>query len=113
MTHRTIVRTRAKDFEAYDLDGPLQSDISLLKLSYDGQTREGSYMMRMQPGAQTIVHTHQRREEYIVLEGSLIEDDGTVLQPGDYVVYEPGTRHNSRTDEGCLLLAIDWSPTET
>lgn len=108
MKGRKIVPTRATEFEPYDLDGPLQPEISLLRLSYDADTREGSYMMRMQPGAATIAHTHQRREEYIVLEGSLIEDDDTVLKPGDYVIYEPGTRHNSRTEEGCLLLAIDW-----
>lgn len=110
MPSRTIVHTRATEFGPYDLDGPLQPEISLLRLSYDVDTREGSYMMRMQPGAETIAHTHQRREEYIVLEGSLIENDGTVLKPGDYVIYEPGTQHNSRTEEGCLLLAIDWLP---
>ena len=67
-------------------------------------------MMRMQPGAETIAHTHTRREEYIILEGSLIESDGAVLNAGDHVVYEPGTYHNSRTEEGCLLLACDWTP---
>lgn len=65
-------------------------------------------MMRMEPGAETIAHRHKRNEEYIILEGSLIEDDGTVLEPGDYVIYEAGSVHNSRTMEGCLLLAIDW-----
>ncbi len=110
MTSRKIVCTRSTDFEPYDLDGPLQPEISLLRLSYDAETREGSYMMRMQPGAKTITHAHKRREEYIILEGSLIEDDGTVLTPGNYVIYEAGTRHCSRTEEGCLLLAIDWSP---
>ena len=68
-------------------------------------------MMRMQPGARTIPHIHQRNEEYIILEGSLIEDDGTVLKPGDHVIYPRGTAHNSRTEEGCLLLAIDWQRT--
>ena len=108
MTNRTIVRTRSAEFEPYDLDGPMQPEISLLRLSYDRETREGSYMMRMQPGAETIAHTHKRLEEFIILEGSLIEDDGTVLKPGDHVIYEPGSHHNSRTEEGCLLLAIDW-----
>ena len=108
MPGREIIKTRDTDFEPYDLDGPEQPDISLLRLSFDLATREGAYMMRLQPGAETIAHTHRRREEYIILEGSLIEDDGTVLKPGDYVMYEPGTKHNSRTEEGCLLLAIDW-----
>lgn len=32
--------------------------------------------------------------------------------PGDYVIMEPGTRHYSRTEEGCLVLGIDWQRTE-
>ena len=108
MKNRTITHTRTTEFEPYDLDGPLQQEISLLRLSYDCVTREGSYMMRMQPGAETIAHTHRRLEEFIILKGSLIEDDGTVLKAGDHVIYEPDSHHNSRTEEGCLLLAIDW-----
>lgn len=107
---RRIVHTQSAAWETYDMDGPVQPEIDLLRLSYDPETRDGSYMMRMQPGAATIAHTHTRREEYIILEGSLIESDGAVLKAGDYVIYEPGTRHNSRTEEGCLLLAIDWRP---
>lgn len=34
--------------------------------------------------------------------------DGPVLKPGDWVVYEPGTRHSTRTVTGCLLLGLDW-----
>ena len=40
----------------------------------------------------------------------VIEDDGTVLKPGDWIVYEPGTYHNTRTVTGCLLLGLDWDP---
>ena len=44
----------------------------------------------------------------MVLEGHLIEDDGTVLGPGDYVCFEEGSRHNSRTEDGCLLIVFEW-----
>jgi mannose-6-phosphate isomerase-like protein (cupin superfamily) len=108
MQGRRIVKTRTAKFLTYDMDGPVQHDMAWLPLSYDGSTREGSYIIRMNPGARTIAHTHARQEEYFIIEGSLIEDDGTVLTPGDLVIMAPGTRHSSRTEEGCLLIAIDW-----
>jgi hypothetical protein len=33
-----------------------------------------------------------------------------VLKPGDWIVYEPGSYHGTRTETGCLLLGIDWDP---
>ncbi len=106
---RTVIRTGHVPFSVYDFDGPVQDDMSLLKLSYDDRRQQGAYMIRMQPGAETIVHTHRRREEYYIIEGDLVESDGRVLGPGDYVIHEPGSRHNSRTVNGCLLIGIDYS----
>lgn len=106
---RTVIRTGETPFSVYDLDGPVQTDMSLLKLSYDEHKQQGAYMIRMQPGAETIAHTHRRREEYYIIEGDLVESDGKVLGPGDYVIYEPGSWHNSRTVNGCLLIGIDYS----
>jgi len=63
----------------------------------------------MEPGAETIRHVHRRREEFLILEGELIESDGRRLGPGDYTIYQPGTEHNSRTETGCLLIGIDYS----
>lgn len=106
---REVIQTARTGFSVYDFDGPVQDDMELLKLSYHDDSRQGSYMIRMHPGAETIAHTHERREEYFIIEGDLVESDGTVLGPGDYVIYEPGTRHNSRTVGGCLLIGIDYS----
>ena len=108
MKGRRIVKTGTSPFGTYDLEGPVQHDLSLLPLSYDRASGEGAYMIRMEAGARFVRHTHRRQEDYLVLEGRLIEDDGTVLEPGDYVIMEPGTTHYSRTEEGCLLLGIDW-----
>ncbi len=108
-TDRVIINTASAEFGAYDYIDPPPADIGLLRLSYDPDSHQGAYMMRMQPGAETEVHTHQRREEYLVIAGDLIESDGTVLGPGDFVIYPPGTTHNSRTENGCHLLAIDYN----
>ena len=107
---RRVFRTRSLPMQPYDLDGPLQREITYAPLSHERGSERGSYLMRMEPGAETIPHDHACREEYLILEGEAIEDDGTVLKPGDWVVYEPGTRHNTRTVTGCLLLGIDWDP---
>ena len=105
---RRIVKTNEADPEVYDFDGKAQPEIEFLPLSYDRQTRRGTYIMRMAAGAQTFEHVHNFREEYFILEGDLVEDDGTVLGPGDYVCFTPGTRHYSRTNRGCVLIAFDW-----
>ena len=107
--NRQIIKTASVQFEPYDFDGPLQEDMSLLRLSHDDETGQGAYMIKMEPGAETIRHVHKRREEYLIIEGDLIEDDGTILGPGDYVIYQPGSEHNSRTKNGCFLIGIDYS----
>jgi mannose-6-phosphate isomerase-like protein (cupin superfamily) len=107
---RHIFPTRAVELGPYDLDGPQQPEISFAPLSYGADSERGSYLMRMAPGAATIPHVHAAREEFMVLEGEAIETDGTVLRAGDWVVYEPGTYHGTRTITGCLLLGLDWDP---
>lgn len=110
MDDRRIFPTRELALRAYDLDGPLQPDITWAPLSYDAARGRGSYVMRLDPGAATVPHRHAAREEYLVLEGEAIESDGRVLRPGDWIVYEPGSNHCTRTETGCLLLGIDWDP---
>jgi len=61
-------------------------------------------------GHQRSLHPARNREEFFVLEGRLIESDGTILESGDWIVYEPGSDHHTRTDTGCLLLGLDWDP---
>lgn len=105
---RRIIHTRTAPMGPYDYEGPVQPNMWSIDLSYDRTTRQGSYLLRMAPGTATIPHEHPFCEEYIILEGEVIESDGTVLKPGDYVIYEPGSHHNSRTETGCLVLGIDW-----
>ena len=104
---RKITNIYQADFGVYDLEGPIQEDIRLLNLGYDRETGKGWYVMRMAPGARTIAHEHRFVEEFLILEGELIESDGTILKPGDFVTYPPGTQHNSRTETGCFLIGID------
>lgn len=106
---REITNIRTAAFKTYDMEGPLQQDMSYIALTYDrAGDKQGVYVIRMEPGAETIAHTHDGNEDYLILEGDLVEPDGTVLGPGDFVHQDPGTRHNSRTENGCLLIGFDW-----
>ena len=110
MPGRKIVNIYEAPFEPYDMEGPVQENMSLLRLTLDDATGVGGYVIRMEPGAETIWHEHKLCENYLILEGDLIEADGQVLKPGDFVSYRPGTEHNSRTEGGCLLIALDHRP---
>ena len=95
---RHIVNIYDSEYSDYDLEGSLQEDLHLLNISYNLETRQGWYVIRMDPGSETIPHQYNYMEEYLILEGELIESDGTVLKKGDFVSYPPGSRHNSRTE---------------
>ena len=106
------VATAADAFLPYDLEGPVQPEISWLPISYEKSTGQGCYLMRMQPGAVTLPHEHPGMEEFLILEGAFIDGDGRVFRPGDFVSYDAGTRHNSRTETGCLLAGFEWRKPE-
>jgi mannose-6-phosphate isomerase-like protein (cupin superfamily) len=83
-------------------DGVALGD-SVLQLDDDRPLGEGFHIYRMPAGMKTRTHRHNGHEQFLILEGELIEDDGTVFRPGDMVFYRDGTVHNSHTPHGCLL----------
>jgi anti-sigma factor ChrR (cupin superfamily) len=105
---RRVFNVDDSQFLPYDLEGPVQPEMSWLPISYDPATGQGCYAMRMEPGAVTIAHDHAGMEEFLILEGELIDDDGAVFGPGDFVSYEGGTHHDSRTETGCLIAVFEW-----
>jgi anti-sigma factor ChrR (cupin superfamily) len=107
---RRVINVDDAAFLPYDLDGPVQPEMSWLPISYERAAQQGCYLMRMSPGAVTIEHTHPGLEEFLILSGELIDGDGTVFRAGDFVSYAPGTRHNSRTETGCVLAVFEWRP---
>ena len=51
-------------------------------------------------------HQHTCHEQFLVLEGEVIDHDGYVYKPGDFVLLERGTVHNSRTETGATLAVF-------
>lgn len=107
---RRVLNVKRAKYRVYDLDGPIQSDMGWLPISYDRRSQQGAYLMRMEPGAKTIEHEHSGMEEFLILDGELTDSDGTVFRAGDFVSYRPGTRHNSWTMTGCVLAVFEWQP---
>jgi mannose-6-phosphate isomerase-like protein (cupin superfamily) len=105
---RQIINTNEVEYYPYDFGGPVSDGVYQHDLSYNRDSGHGMYLIRMEPGTETTRHVHSMREEYLILEGDVVESDGTVLGPGDYVIYEPGTEHNSRTVNGCRVIGFDY-----
>ena len=67
-TRRRVVNVLRDPFLPYDMEGPLQEDISWLPVSWDDDAGQGSYLMRMEPGARTLAHEHAGFEEFLELK---------------------------------------------
>ena len=106
MSKRRITNTKDLKFEPFDRYGSVIPGMSWHKISYDDKTSIGTYVSKLEPGTKTIPHTHTGYEEFFVLEGELIDSDGTVFKTGDLVTFEPGSIHGSHTKTGCLLLTF-------
>jgi anti-sigma factor ChrR (cupin superfamily) len=63
-------------------------------------------MLRMEPSSSSKLHEHLGHEEFLLLEGHLIDLDGVEYKTGDYVHLLPGSIHSSHTIDGCLLMVI-------
>jgi len=104
---RQIIATTGEQFRPYDRYGAPIAGMSWIPLS--GETGNGSYecfLLRMNAGARSQPHEHTGHEEFLVVDGELIDCDGQVFKRGDYVRFQPDSKHSSSTADGCTLLVI-------
>ena len=80
--------------------------ISWHKISYNKKSGQGSYILKMDPGAKTLAHEHVNYEEFYILDGELKDADGQIFKKGDFVTFEPGSTHSSYTKKGCLIFVF-------
>ena len=66
-------------------------------------------LFRWQPGTQLPRHEHVEIEQTFVLEGSIVDDEGEVLQ-GNFVWRPKGNRHLARSPRGALVLSFFLKP---
>ena len=83
--------------------------IEMKMLLHDADSGLQTLLMRMAPGAELPDHEHVLIEQTYVLEGSLVDEQGTVTA-GNYVWRPAGSRHIAHSPDGALLLGIFLKP---
>ncbi|MFQ5899142.1 MAG: cupin domain-containing protein [Candidatus Methylomirabilia bacterium] len=81
------------------------------KLLYADASGGQTMLVRMAPGSATPHHNHVGVEQSLVLEGALVDEDGTCTT-GNFVWRRPGSVHPAWTPAGCVVLAIFERPNE-
>ena len=107
MAKRKITNLYNVKFEPFDNYGAVVTGMSWHKISYDKKNGgQGSYLLKMEPGAKSLLHEHSGYEEFLMLDGELIDSDNKIFKKGDFVTFEPGSQHSSHTKDGCLILVF-------
>ena len=100
-----VVRNLFKDADAYqDFDPAVYPGQSVLQLDERRALGTGFHVFRMAPGTTTTPHEHTSDEWFYLLEGDLVDNDGTPYEVGDLVLLRAGTQHCSTSEKGCTLL---------
>ena len=90
--------------------GPSQFEGISIKVLYENkEAGEMTCLLKWEPGASLPFHKHPEIEQSFVLEGSFYDHDG-IFKAGEYVWREPGSFHETHSDEGAVLLAIYRKP---
>lgn len=101
---RRVVNIR--DEAAFSPADPSQTSevgTSMIQLNRSAGHFVGFYIYRMAPGSNSAPHKHGGAEEFFVIEGELIDNDGTVYRQGDVVWLAAGTEHTSHSPGGALV----------
>ena len=107
MTKRKITNPYDVKFTPFDNYGVTVPGMSWHKISYSKENGgQGTYVLKMEPGAKSLSHKHTGFEEFLMLEGELIDPDGKIFKKGDFISFEPESKHSSRTINGCLVLVF-------
>ena len=112
MNKRKITNPYKVKFEPFDNYGVPIAGMSWHKISYNEKTGQGSYILKMEPGAKSLPHKHINYEEFLMLDGELIDPDDKIFKKGDFITFEPGSSHSSYTKTGCLLLVFQRARNE-
>ena len=107
MIKRKITNPYDVEFVPFDNYGVVVPGMSWHKISYNKDNDgNGTYVLKMEPGAKSLPHEHTGFEEFLMLDGELIDPDGRIFKKNDFVSFEPGSKHSSHTIKGCLVLVF-------
>ena len=106
MNKRKIINTNHLKFKPFDKYGKPINGWTWHNISFDKEKNFGTYISKLEPGTKTLPHVHSGYEEFLILDGELIDSDGTIFKKGDFISYKPNSAHSSRTKKGCLILTF-------
>ncbi len=106
MNKRKITNPFNVKFKPFNNYGSPIPGMSWHKITYSEKTGQGTYLLKMSPGAKSKFHKHTNFEEFVMLEGELIDLDNKIFKKGDVVTFKPGSKHFSYTKNGCLILVF-------
>jgi len=107
MIKRKITNLKDIEFIPFDNYGAVVPGMSWHKISYSRENGgQGTYVLKMEAGAKSIPHEHKGFEEFLMLDGELTDPDGKIFKKGDFISFEPGSKHSSHTINGCLVLVF-------
>ena len=110
MSKRKITNLDNLKFEPFDKYGKPIKGWSWHKISFDEKTNFGTYISKLDPETKTLPHIHTGYEEFLILEGELVDSDGAIFKKGDFITYKPNSSHSSYTKMGCLILTFMRGP---
>jgi anti-sigma factor ChrR (cupin superfamily) len=108
--HRTVATFDPEGFALMEQPGLPGEKVWWRNISWDPQTGQGSYLMIMAPGTRCNPHEHLGPEEFFIVEGDLVDCDGTAYQAGDFVSLTGGSRHYSVSPSGCRIVVFHRGP---
>ena len=103
---RTVVNYKEADYQVYSLQGEPQADLSWHNLTWSDEDSSGFFLIKFEPGGISIPHEPLGYEEFVVLEGELIDHDGWVYRPGDCVSLPAGSQHYTRSETGAKVAVF-------
>lgn len=105
---RSVVNIYEAEFEPF-VNAQGEADGYYLQLDRSKGPGIGFYIYKMPPGHTTEPHRHKGIEEFLILSGVVVDNDGTVYREGDLVSMKAGTEHCSYTEQGCTIAVYSES----
>ena len=81
-----------------------------IKVLYEDKAKgEMTCLLKWESGATLPMHKHAAIEQSFVIEGSFYDHDG-ICRAGEFVWRRVGSFHETRSDEGAVILAVYRQP---
>ncbi|MBT7801569.1 MAG: cupin domain-containing protein [Tateyamaria sp.] len=109
--NRRVANVHNGKFKTFVSNGIKDGEV--LQLNNAKPLGSGFHIYKMAAGETTVAHTHASDEEFYIIEGEVVDHDGARYGAGDLVWLRKGTRHNSYSPNGCLIVVYLEADTDT